>query len=380
MFGDTLPESVIKRLSIRARELGAANLGQGIPSFPTAPHIIEAAKLSLDDPKIGIYPNFLGEIELREAISARIKAEYNLKISPEKEILVTIGAMEGTASAILTLTGNGDNVGIITPDYCNHFPQVALARGEIIEIPMIEDGKWRIDRNNLEKVAKKLELLIITNPNNPTGAILSAEDLMFLVNLSQQYGFYIIADETYAFLHYDNEFNSLFKYWGLSDRLIVVRTFSKEYAMTGWRVGYVVSVSQMISAASRVHDALVGTAAKISQRAAIAALKGPQKVVADYQKILKRRRDLAYQLLNEAKDVLTFAKPEGAYYVFPKYQQQVFSKDLSEKLLAQAKVAVVPGAIFGAGGKGHLRISFAVDDEVLIEGIKRIISYLRKNK
>lgn len=377
MFGNTLSESVIKRLSIRARELGAVNLGQGIPSFPTAPHIIAAAKLSLDDPKIGIYPNFLGETELRSAIAKRLKKDYSLSISADHEILVTVGAMEAAVSLILALTASGDNVGIITPDYCNHFPQVQLARGKITEIPMLEGKKWTLDRNKLNKLSKNIKLLIITNPNNPTGAILPPDDLSFLIKLSEKYGFYVLADETYAFLHYDNGSSSLFDYWEKSEHLLVVRTFSKEYAMTGWRVGFAVANAKVISAVSRVHDALVGTAAKISQRAAIAALAGPQKMVSGYQQILRVRRDLACRLLDKATDVLSYAKPEGAYYIFPKFKQQISDKILSEELLVRAKVAVVPGSIFGAGGEGHLRISFAVEDQVLIEGVKIAINYLR---
>ena len=360
MFADRLPESIIKRLSIRARELGAINLGQGIPSFPTAPHIIQAAKVALDDPTIGVYPNFLGEIELRESLAKKHSRNEN-------NILITVGAMEATAAAIFALVETGDRVGLVTPDYCNHLPQVILARGVPVAIPMHEKNRWVLDVTAVEREAKKgLKLLIITNPNNPTGALLSKEELKAVVSLSQKYGFWILTDETYAFLTYGAPMTSLLDFWSSSDKLLVVRSFSKEYAMTGWRVGYVIARDRVITGIAKVHDSLTGCVPKISQRAALAAINGPQDIVKTYQKTLKIRRDLACSHLDKIPG-LTYVKPEGAYYVFPKHE----GVNLAEKLLTEAKVAVVEGGAFGACGEGHLRISFAAAESVLVEGLSR---------
>lgn len=370
MFADTLPDSIIKRLSIRARTLGAINLGQGIPSFPTAPHIIEAAKLALDDPTIGIYPNFLGEIELREAVAKKHA------VSP-KNVLITVGAMEATAASILGLVENGDRVGLITPDYCNHLPQILLARGVPVEIPIEEGSTWQLPVSSIEEEAKKgLKLLIITNPNNPTGALVSKDELESVVGLAQKYGFWILTDETYAFLTYDKPMVSLLEF--KSDKFLVVRSFSKEYAMTGWRVGYVIGAEDVISGLAKVHDALTGCVPKISQRAAIAALTGPQTIVKDYQTTLARRRALVSEILDQMKDVMTYIVPGGAYYVFPRYGMNISSLELAERLLIEAHVAVVAGSAFGKSGEHHIRISFAVDDETLREGLGRIGRYLQK--
>lgn len=365
MFADILPDSIIKRLSIRAREIGAVNLGQGIPSFPTPIHVIEAAKAALSDPTIGVYPNFLGELELREAIAKKLNKNTN-------NILITVGAMEGTATAILSLVENGDRVGVVTPDYCNHFPQVLLARGEIMPIPLREGASWTLDLSLVEHEAREgMKLLIITNPSNPTGFVATKDELSELVALAEKYGFYLLADETYSYLTYDSPHTSLLDFWKESDRLITVRSFSKEYAMTGWRVGYVVASEQALKTFSKVHDSLVGCVSKISQRAAIAAITGPQDVVGENRNAYVRRRSMTIAAIDEISR-LTFPTVSGAYYAFLRYGGGEPSVDLCERLLTQAGVAAVPGSAFGQGGEGHFRISFAVDDAVLADGLKRL--------
>lgn len=399
MFASRLPESIIKGLSIRARELGAVNLGQGIPSFPTAPHIIKAAKHALDDPTIGVYPNFLGELELRQAIAQKLKLS-------EANILITVGAMEATATSILSLIQNDETVGIVTPDYCNHLPQALLARARVTEIPLychsdpplaeknlsrMRDSTWQLDLPLIEQAAKSgLKLLIITNPSNPTGAVITKPQLDQLVQLAQKYAFWILSDETYNFLTYDQPFISLLDYKDQHDKLLIVRSFSKEYAMTGWRVGFLVANPDFIKQAAKVHDALVGCVPKISQRAALAALTGPQEIVREYIETLSRRRNLAIDLISQIPQ-LSLISPQGAYYAFPSFilraiehkanesrSSHLTSVELCERLLTEAKVAVIPGAAFGLAGEGHFRVSFAVEDEVLKEGLNRVKIFFEK--
>ena len=378
MFASVLPESVIKRLSIRARELGAINLGQGIPSFPTPPHIIEAVKAGLDDPTIGVYPNFFGEIALRQAIATRIQKDHGLKIDALKNVLVTVGAMEGTATAILSLIGNSDRVGIVTPDYCNHFPQVMLARGKVIPLPLIEGKDWTLDLSLIEREAKLgMKLFLLTNPSNPTGFVVSKRELQAVVDLVHTYGFWILSDETYSYLTYDAPHISLLDVWAQSERLVVVRSFSKEYAMTGWRVGYVVASEETLKTFAKVHDSLVGCVPKISQRAAIAALTASQDFVVQSKVAYARRRQMTIEAISGI-DQLRLPTVAGAYYAFVRYEGNRKSVDLCEDLLTKAKVAVVPGSFFGAGGEGHFRISFAVEDAVLIDGLKRLKGFFSK--
>ncbi len=360
MFAQNLPESVIKRLSIEAKRLGAINFGQGIPPFPTAPHIIAAAKAALDESDIGVYPNFLGSLELREAIGKK------LSVDPAKNILITVGAMEGTATAILSIVQNGDRVGVITPDYCNHFPEIQLARGIIVEIPMIEKARWEIDLAAVEREAKVgLRLLILTNPNNPTGAVINREELKQLVALAKKYGFWMLSDETYSFLTYGEKAVSLLEFWNEYERLIVVRSFSKEYAMTGWRVGYILAEAQTLSVFAKTHDALVGCVPKISQIAAHAAITGPQTIVEEYRTHYGKLRRIALDAFADIKGI-SFAVPQGAYYIFFK------SAISAEQILKVANVALVPGLVFGKAGEGHLRLSFAADEKVLLEGLGRL--------
>jgi len=360
-FARDLPESVIKSLSIRARELGAVNLGQGIPSFATAPEVIEATGEALKDEHIGVYPNFLGDPELREAIAQRLNRQKGLQLSGEKNILVSVGAMEGTATVIMSLVTDGDRVGVITPDYCNHFPQVQLARGEAVEIPMREG--WRPDLELVEREAKEgLKLLILTNPNNPTGTVWRKEELERLAGLAEKYDFWVLADETYEFLTYESESTSLLDFWDKTgDKLIVVRSFSKEFAMTGWRVGYVVARPELIKVFAKTHDALTGCAPKVSQRAALAALATQEETVKKQVEMYKTRRKLACEALAKI-DGLNFVRPEGAYYILVDYPGEVDSMQMSEQLLTEAKVAVVPRGGFGRAGEGQERVAVSVGE------------------
>lgn len=381
MFADNLPESIIKQLSIRVKKINGINLGQGIPSFPTAPHIIVAAKDALNDPVIGVYPNFLGTIELRQALVGKLKQESQIELNAEKNILITVGAMEATAAAILSIVENNDRVGVITPDYCNHFPQIQLARGEIVEIPLDEKNNWDIDLDKIKiELAKGLRLLIVTNPNNPTGSVVSKQSLDQLIILCKEYDTWLLFDETYSFLSYDEKFTSLLNYWNQYDKLLIVRSFSKEYAMTGWRVGYIVGQEPAIKIFAKVHDALTGCAPKISQMAALAAVTGSQTIVGEYQKVLSGRRDLVCKLLDEFKDVLAYIRPRGAYYIFPRFNLNTSAQNLCEEILTETGVAVVPGIAFGNSGENHLRISFSVDDDKLKAGVAKIGQFLRQKQ
>ncbi|MCL4360606.1 pyridoxal phosphate-dependent aminotransferase [Patescibacteria group bacterium] len=375
-FAASLPESVIKRLSIEVKAVGGINLGQGIPPFPTAPHIISAAKKALDDPAIGVYPNFLGTEELRDAIAKEMSKNHKLGLSVD-HVLVTVGAMEGTATAILSLLHDGERVGIVTPDYCNHIPEIMLARGVCVELPMQESTRWMLDIARIEAAAKKgLKLLILTNPNNPTGAVISANELGSLVRLADRYGFWILSDETYHFLSYADPAPSLLEFWDRSARLITVRSFSKEYAMTGWRVGYVVARPDAIRVFAKTHDALVGCVPKISQRAAIAALTGPQAVVRSYRKQFSRLRDLTLRTLAPIRDgTIHFADPEGAYYLFFRYEANRASLAVAKDILHATNVGVIPGSVFGKSGEGHIRISFASSEPNLMQGLTRLLKY-----
>lgn len=376
LFAHDLPESVIKRLTIQVKEAKGVNLGQGIPSFPTADHIRDAAKRALDERDIGVYPNFLGDIKLRLAIGEKLDREHGLALSAEREILVTVGAMEATATAILSLVNNRDRVGVITPDYCNHFPEIMLARGVIREIPLREREGWRIDTELLAKEAKRgLKLLILTNPNNPTGAVFRKEDIDEIVRLAQKYGYYVLSDETYHFLSYGAPAPSLLDWYDESDMLLTVRSFSKEYAMTGWRVGYIVAKPELTALFAKTHDALVGCVPKISQRAATAAITGSQRIVSTYVKTLTKRRDSLMEAFGELEDYMGIVVPQGAYYAFPRYTGKTSSIEMSRRLLTEVGLGVIPGSIFGSGGEYHIRLSFAVDDDVLKTGLSRLKTF-----
>lgn len=339
-------------------------MGQGIPAFPTPVHIIDAAKKALDEPEINIYPNFLGILELREALAKK------LKVSKE-QILITVGAMEAFASSMLSLLDYNNLVGVLSPDYCNHYPAIRLAKAKLLEIPLLEKKDWEIDFAKVEEAAKKgMRVLVLTNPNNPTGSVFEKKEIEKLVKLSNKYGFYFLCDETYSFLSYEKKFCSLLEFFKENDRLIVVRTFSKEYCLTGWRVGYVITSEPLIKIIAKTHDALVGCASKISQKAALVALTGPQDSVLKMKEELRRRRDFICEELTKMGDKVSFSKPQGTYYLFLKYKREENSLFLARKILEEDRLAVVPGIVFGQTGEFHLRLSFGGKEDLLKKGLK----------
>lgn len=379
MFAESLPESFIKSLSIRVKDVGGINLGQGIPSFPTAPHILDAARSALAESDIGIYPHLMGNHDFREAIAEKLRANHGLSDISSHDILITVGAMEATAAVMFSLIGDGDRVGVVTPDYANHFSQIQLARGVAVHIPLKEDDNWSLDIAHIEHEAKRgMKLLLITNPNNPTGAVFPKSQIEAIVQLSDTYGFWVLSDETYWFLTYGERAPSLIDFWHAENpRLLTVRSFSKEYAMTGWRVGYLVAKKEVRDLIGRAHDALVGTAPRISQRAAHAAIVSSQDIVAEYVREFTRRRSILCEGLDAIENAISYVPPRGAYYVMVRYASDMSSTDLSNNILEKVNVGVVPGSIFGEGGEHHFRISFGVTDELLRDALIRLKQYFK---
>lgn len=370
----------IKQFSRLATSLGARNLGQGVPLYaaPDTATQETIAALQGGDPDINKYPDFMGLPKLREAIASKLQSDLGYKNVTMDNIIVTVGAMEACSASVLSLIYPGERIGIIAPNYATHTPLVEISHGKPVYIPMDEANSWSLDIQRVEDEAKSgLKALMMTHPGNPTGAVLKDTEVQELVKLSNHYGFYLIMDETYSYLTYGAKFTSLLELFSQSENIMIARSFSKEYCMTGYRVGYLVLPQTMALHVATVHDAMVGTAARPSQHGAIGALKASPAYVQKHLEDYALQREFVTARLN-AIPGMQADRTRGAYYAFPRFEQNIASKDLASRLLYEAGVAVIPGSVFGDGGEGHLRISMASEPSVIQNGLDILHEFMRK--
>jgi len=373
--------SPIKEMAILATEVpDAVSLGWGLPDFRTPEHIRQAiAEAALHEPTMGKYSHPKGMPELRQAIAERLSERHGLEIDPNSELLMTAGSMAALLASMLTIVEPGDEVLLLSPCFSSHQEQVRLAGGVPVFVPLIEEEGWRLDVDAMaQAVTPRTKALVVCNPANPTGTVFDEADLRQMAELALAHDLFVISDEAYAFLVYDGRpFFSLDQIHELRDHLIGCYSFSKEYAMTGLRVGYVHAPAPIIDNILKVHDAFVICAPTLGQLAVLAALKGPQDCVAEFRATFARRRDLICQRLRQLGDVCSFHIPQGAYYVFPRFHSLGYgSIELSLRLLYEAKVVTVPGIAFGPEGEDHLRLSFCGTEGGIKEALDRIENWL----
>ncbi len=375
--------SAIKEMPLLASKIGGCvSLGQGIPSFATPRHIVDAVfRAMMENPDGGKYTLGPGLPELREAVARDIGVRSGIRVDGEREICITVGAMEALAAAVLTVVDRGDEVILPSPNYASHIEQVLLAEGVPVFVPLEERG-WQLDVERIkDAVTPKTKAIILCNPHNPTGANFREEDLRVMAELAAQRGIFIIADETYDFLVYDGK--SHFSLVGLPeirDRLIAIFSFSKKYAMTGWRVGYVYAPEPILDQMMKIHDAVAICAPTPSQVAAMAALEGSQECVREIADTLQKRRDLTRERLDRLGDHFTYVTPRGAYYLMARFSVPgVDSMTYALRLLQEARVITIPGAAFGPTGEGHVRLSFGGAESEIHDAFDRIEGWLKRN-
>jgi len=354
---------------------GCLSLGQGIPSFATPPHIREAARRVLqDDPDAGKYSLGPGLPELRAAVARGLGRTRRIEVDPDREVCVTVGGMEGLLAGILTLIDRGDEVILPSPNYASHIEQVILAGGRPVFVPLDEDG-WRLDPEGIRAaVTPRTRAIILCSPQNPTGAVFAEAELRSLAELALERDLFVITDETYDFLVYDGRpYFSLTSLPELKDRLFAAFSFSKKYAMTGWRVGFVYTSAAVLDHLLKVHDAGAICAPTLSQHAALAALEGPQDCVAEFLSVLQGRRDLICRRLDRLDRFFSYVRPAGAYYIMPRWLPPgLDSMTLALRLLYEARVITIPGLAFGPTGENHLRLCFGGTEEEINEAFDRI--------
>ncbi|MBU4298860.1 pyridoxal phosphate-dependent aminotransferase [Patescibacteria group bacterium] len=382
--------SPIKEMSIIAdnfqEETGAdiVSFGQGIPYFDTPKYIKKGIREALKEISTAKYTLEPGITELRKLLAKDLFLSKNIaNIHPKKELMVAAGCQEAVACALLSIIDVSDEVLLFSPGFASHIEQVIQFGGIPKFAPLIEKEGWRLDTDELEKrVSKKTKAILFSNPSNPTGAVLSKKEIEGLVRIAKKYDLIIIADETYDFLVYDGKKHfSPASLKEVRDRVILCGSFSKKYALTGYRVGYAFADSGIIDHMLKVHDALTICAPAISQKAALAGLRNQKRSkswLKEYLKKMTENRDLMLKELNQLKDLFEYQKPEGAYYILARYKiPNINSFEFALNLLEEAKVITIPGAAFGPTGEGHLRFSFACEPTEIKEGFRRIKSWFK---
>lgn len=361
----------VERTSLRVQQPASGSdmisLAMGEPDFATPARIVQAATEALHN-GFTHYAPLLGDKALCQALASEVSAQSGRSVQ-HGEILVTHGGTAGLAAAILSIVNPGDKVVIPDPTYSLYADLVNMAGGICVPMPCKADLHW--DLTQLDKVLAGAKLFVFCNPGNPTGIVHSQHEIETLAALVNQHDTLVIADEAYSDLVFtDRPFTSVLQipaFWG---RTLYCQTFSKSYAMTGWRVGYLAGPANMIAAAARVHNTVNGSVNSAVQRAALVALTECKADVKRMYDVYRERRALMIEGLNAIPE-LKLNEPEGAFYCFPSYSLPIPAIDMVS-LLREQGIAVRPGSEFGAAGERHLRLSYAASKEAITEGILRL--------
>jgi aspartate/methionine/tyrosine aminotransferase len=350
---------------------GAIPLSIGQPDFDTPPHIVAAAKQALDEGYTR-YPPAKGFEDLRVAIANKLKAKNKIVADPESEIFVSSGAMHAIFNSVLQIIEPGDEVIVIDPGF-DYYSQIGLFGGKAVTVTAHEQNGYRVDPDDIRNVVtNRTKLLILNSPANPTGALLDRRTIQEIAKIAMEHDFFVLSDEPYEDIIFDGDHVSIGSIEGMQDRTISVFTFSKSYAMTGWRVGYVTAPKMFIDEMEKLMEHMLSGVAAVSQRAALAALEGSQECVWQMCRKYQERRDLVCSALDEIEGI-TYVLPESSFYVFPNISAVCNdSWKFSKYLIAEYKLGTIPGRVFGAMGEGHLRISFAANKATLQEGMARL--------
>ena len=366
-----LAMSAIKEMSILSAKVpGAASLAWGLPSFQTPNHIREAVRNALQqDPAIGMYALPAGLPELREAVAAEHERCTGVCVDPDKNVTITAGNMEGLNSLFHVLVNPGDEVIVTDPGFVSHISQIEFCGGTPVYWPMQDDLGWKLDVDALEAlIGHRTKAIVLVSPSNPTGRIFDEKTLRSAAEIATRRGVLIVLDDPYSHFTYDRKdtFFNLASAPEYSGNTVYLFTFSKAYAMSGWRVGYLIAPESIRNEVVKVHDLTMICSPRVSQVAALAALKCDREHLTDFECILDRRRNLICDRLDNLSHVFDYARPEGAYYVFPRLRQKQNNDiQFAHGLLHEARVTVTPGSAFGPSGKGHVRMAYCVEDDVI---------------
>lgn len=371
------PSGIRKFFDIVSEMPDAISLGVGEPDFDTPWNIREEGIYSLEKGRT-FYTSNAGLLELREAICEYNERRFQLMYDPKKEVMLTVGGSEGIDVALRAMLNPGDEVIIPEPCYVSYLPCVQLADGVPVTISLKNENQFRLTKEELEAaITDKTKILVMAFPNNPTGAIMTREDLEAIAEVIIKHDLYVISDEIYAELTYNGNHVSIASLPGMRERTIVIGGFSKAFAMTGWRLGYAMGPAMIMEQMIKIHQFAIMCAPTTSQYAAIVAMRDCDKDVVHMREAYDQRRRY---MLNAFKEMgLPCFEPKGAFYLFPDIREfGIPSEEFATRLLKAKKLAVVPGDAFGDCGEGFLRISYAYSLEELKTAVGRLAEFVEE--
>lgn len=376
------PSGIRKFFDLAAQMEDVISLGVGEPDFQTPWNVRQAAVTALEKGKTKYTAN-AGIVELREAVSRNIHKNTGVDYDPKNEIIVTVGGSEGIDISIRALINPGDEVLIVEPCFVCYAPIVSLCGGVPVSVQTTEETEFRLTPEMLrEKITDRTKLLILPFPNNPTGAVMERKDLEAIAEVIRGTDILILSDEIYSSLTYGGKHCSIIQIDGMKERTIFVNGFSKAYAMTGWRLGYVAGPQPIIKQMLKIHQYGIMSSPTISQYAAIEALDNCDADIVKMRNEYDIRRRWLVNALNDMG--LHCFEPKGAFYVFPSIKSTgLSSEEFCERLLYEHNVAVVPGNAFGDCGEGYIRISYAYSLKHLMtaaERMKEFVEQLKQDK
>ena len=372
------PSGIRRFFDLLASIEGIISLGIGEPDFTTPWHIREAAIYSLEK-GYTMYTSNLGMPELRQELSRYLKDNYNLDYDPNSELLITVGVSEGLDLTMRAILDPGDEVIMPDPCYVSYDACVILAGGTPIMVPTSGEHNFEVSAADIEaRVTDKTKAILIGYPANPTGAVMARDKLAQIAEVAQRHQLLVISDEIYARLVYGVEHTCFATLPQIKESTILLGGFSKAYAMTGWRVGYVAANKEVIASMTKIHQYTMLCASIMGQIAAIEALKSGESSIVEMVEEYNRRRQVIVKGLNNIG--LPCFEPRGAFYAFPSIKTTgMSSEEFAEKLLIEEKVAVVPGTAFGQCGEGHIRCCYATSLADIEEALTRMGRFVAKH-
>lgn len=348
------------------------------PTTSTPQHINQAAVKAIQNGLTGGYSQSDGLPELREEIVRKLARDNNIT-TDISEIIVTIGAIEGLVAAVMAVIDPGDEVILPTPTYSTHIRQVELASGKPVLVPLLEDEDFALDIDAIEKaITVRTKAIMYCSPSNPTGTVFSESQLRRLAKIALEHDLTVITDEAYEYFTFDDHKHfSIASLPEMKQNTISVFTFTKSYAMTGWRIGYLQANENMIPQIKKAHIPFAICAPVASQYAAVGALQGSQQCISDYRSHYLKTRNLMCERLDNLQQVFSYVKPGGSYLMFPKVlgDRGKDSIAFSKKLLRDIQISTTPGIAFGPTGESHVRLSFCVSENMINKAFDRMDKY-----
>ena len=369
--------TIRKMFNMASSMTDTVSFALGEPDFTTSKNIIDAACKALQEGITHYTPN-AGILPLRQAIAKKLKNKNNVEIDPETEVMVTAGGMEALMLVMMVALDPGDEIILTDPFWTNHPSQVLMTGAIPRFVKVYEEDGFAYNPDNVRKaINSKTKAILINSPANPTGGVAGREVLEEIAKMAIEHDLIVITDEVYQHLIYDGaEFVSIASLPGMKERTVIIDSFSKAYAMTGWRIGYAAGCREILQNMIKLHENVVSCITTSSQYGAIEALEGPQDYLGYMLEKYAARRNLIVEGINSIEK-LSCIKPKGAFYAFPNITGTgMSSEEFAVELLKKTGVVVVPGSGFGEAGEGFIRISYATSEENIKEGLRRIKAFV----